>query len=277
MGSVTTYMCSARLQRYGEPDRGGELARPHAGRQHHPASLEVPLGRLHGDDAAALLDQPGDRASLDDPRPAHARAPRQGLGGVGGVGLTVRGHVDGADQVVGADDRVEAGDPGGLDQAHLDAEGVGHAGLALQLMEARLGLGHGDGADLAEAGRQPRLLLESRIELDGIGREPRQIARGPELAHQAGGMPGRAAGQPVALQQHHVLDPAPGQVIGDGDPDDAAADDDGVRAGRKPAGHGPFRPPGEARRAARPAPPSPAGSRRTRPRNPTGRRRRGSP
>ena len=45
-------------------------------------------------------------------------------------------------------------------------------------------------------------------------------------------MPGGAAGQLPAFEQHHIRDAQLGQVVGDGAADDAAADDDDVGAGR---------------------------------------------
>src|SRR3546814_12759069 len=47
-----------------------------------------------------------------------------------------------------------------------------------------------------------------------------------ELADEAGGVPGGAAGELAPLQQQHVGDAEPRQVIRDGAAGDAAADDD---------------------------------------------------
>ena len=57
----------------------------------------------------------------------------------------------------------------------------------------------------------------------------RRVAR--SWPDQPGGVPGRAAGELLALQQQHVGDAELGQVIGDRAADDAAADDDDVGAG----------------------------------------------
>jgi hypothetical protein len=47
-----------------------------------------------------------------------------------------------------------------------------------------------------------------------------------QLHDEPGGVPGRAAGEPTALQQHHVPSAQLGQMIGEAAPGDTAADDD---------------------------------------------------
>jgi hypothetical protein len=54
----------------------------------------------------------------------------------------------------------------------------------------------------------------------------RHVAVGPHLAHQAGRVPGGAAGELALLQQQHVGDAQLGQVVGGGAAGNAAADDD---------------------------------------------------
>ena len=75
--------------------------------------------------------------------------------------------------------------------------------------------------------------LEGREQVGRVLRQPGQVARRPQLADQAGGMPRRATCQLPALQQHHVRAAALGEVVGDAAPDDAAADDDDSGVCRK--------------------------------------------
>ena len=108
-------------------------------------------------------------------------------------------------------------------------------GLAVELVLALLGQRHRDRADLAHAGGDAGLGLELDVEIGRIFRQPRHVLRAAQLADQAGGMPGRAGGQLLALQQHDVGPAELGQVIGDRAAGDAAADDDGAglwRGGR---------------------------------------------
>ena len=80
-------------------------------------------------------------------------------------------------------------------------------------------------------GRLPGLGLEPGVE---VARVLAHLGRGlggrAEGDHQPGRVPGGARGEPVALEQHHVLPAHVGQVVGDRAADDAAADDDDARA-----------------------------------------------
>ena len=77
-------------------------------------------------------------------------------------------------------------------------------------------------------------------QLGGVFGELGHPPRRAQLADQPGRMPGRAAGELLALQQHHVGDAELGQVIGDRAADDAAADDDDIGAGGELGGHAGF-------------------------------------
>ena len=132
--------------------------------------------------------------------------------------------------------RVARGQPRAVEEIHLDTEGPRHAGLAQELLLARLGQRDGDRTGLAHAGGEARLRLQPRVELGGVFREPRHVGRGAELRDQAGGVPGRAAGELLAFQEDHVAPAELGQVIGDGATDHTPADDDGARGGGRWSG-----------------------------------------
>ena len=112
--------------------------------------------------------------------------------------------------------------------AHVDVEGAGQRGLAVDLVLALLGQRHRDRADLPHAGADAGLGLQLDVEVGRIFRQPRHVLRAAQLADQAGRMPGGAAGQLLALEQHDVGPAELGQVIGDRTAGDAAADDDGA-------------------------------------------------
>ena len=120
----------------------------------------------------------------------------------------------------------------GRNFAHVDIEGAGERGLPVDLVLALFGQRHGDRADLAHAGGDAGLGLELDVEVGRIFREPRHVLRAAQLADQAGGMPGRARGQLLALEQHDVGPAELGQMIGDRAAGDAAADDDRACLGR---------------------------------------------
>ena len=102
----------------------------------------------------------------------------------------------------------------------------------LSSSKPRLARRHGDRADLLEARGLAGLALEPLVQLRGVLRQARQVLRRAQLADQAGGMPGRAAREPLAFEQQHVGAAAFGQMVGNAAADDAAADDDDVRLRR---------------------------------------------
>ena len=132
--------------------------------------------------------------------------------------------------------RIHLLDLGGRDLAHVDVEGAGHRGLPVDLVLALLGQRDGDRADLPHAGGDAGLGLELDVEIGGIFGEPRHVLRGAQLADQPGGVPGRAGGELLALEQHDVGPAELGQMIGDRAAGNAAADDDRAGLGRK-SGH----------------------------------------
>jgi hypothetical protein len=60
-------------------------------------------------------------------------------------------------------------------QLHLQSEGMGRCRLALDLGHALLVAGEAQAAVALPAGRQPRLLLQRVVELDGILQELRDV------------------------------------------------------------------------------------------------------
>ena len=89
-----------------------------------------------------------------------------------------------------------------------------------------------DDAHRTEARGQPGLGLEPGEEVARVQADAGQgLARRPEAGHQPGRVPGRAAGQAVALDEHDVGDPLVGEVVGDRGADDPATDDDDAGAG----------------------------------------------
>ena len=63
-----------------------------------------------------------------------------------------------------------------------------------------------EAAALLPAGREARLLLERRVELDAVAAHARRIARRARLPDETGRMPRRAAGELALLEQHDVAD-----------------------------------------------------------------------
>jgi hypothetical protein len=70
--------------------------------------------------------------------------------------------------------------------------------------------------------RLTSLGLKTPVQLAGITRQLGHVDRGPQLAHEPGSVPGRAAGQFFAFKQHHILNARLGQVISHRNTNDAA-------------------------------------------------------
>ena len=228
----------AGVQRDGDAVLRAELARPHAGAVDDDVGFDHAAARspcCPGDagDAAVLRVDLGHLHVLDDRRAALARALGQRHGDVGRVALAVERQMHGADHVRDVEMRIHLLDFVGRNLAHVDVEGARQRGLPVDLVLALLGQRHGDRADLAHAGGDAGLGLELDVEVGRIFREPRHVLRAAQLADQPGGMPCRARGQLLALQEHDVGPAELGQMIGDRAAGDAAADDDGARLGRQ--------------------------------------------
>ena len=63
--------------------------------------------------------------------------------------------------------------------------------------------------------------LQPSVQLDGVLEHARRVARRTQLADETGGVPGRAVGELVLLEQHDVGLAHRRQVIGDAAADDA--------------------------------------------------------
>ena len=111
----------------------------------------------------------------------------------------------------------------------LEAEHLGHRGIAAQLLHAAGRGGKRQRAALTVARRLPRLRLKTAIELARVAREARHVHALAQLSDETCGVPGRAAGELLALKQHDVAPTELAQVVGDRAADDAAADNDDAR------------------------------------------------
>jgi hypothetical protein len=114
------------------------------------------------------------------------------------------------------------------DLPHVHVEGTGERGLPQEFLAPVRGQPERDRAHLPHAGGDAGFLLELHVEIGGILREPRHVLGAAQLAHQPGGVPGRAARQLLAFQKDDVGPAELRQMIGDRTAGDAATDDDGA-------------------------------------------------
>lgn len=216
-----------------------DLAAPHAGAIDDVLRLHGARVGIHAGDAAAVAPDRAHRRLLADGGAALACPPGERLGEVGRVDLAVAGQPEAAAHAAGVHQGPARRDLVRREQPALEAEAL-RAGVCLpDLVPARVRARQHDRAALQEAGGLAGLGLEAGVELGAVARQPGRVRARAQLPHQAGGVPGGAAGQPVALEQQDVV-PAPvREVIGDGTADGAAADDhDPGACGQGLRGHG---------------------------------------
>ena len=219
----------AGLQRHVHADGRRQLARPHARGEDDRLGLDVtPIG-LHTADPTAAGLQPRDGHALVDGCTAVARPLRQRHGHVHRRELAVALHQQGAHQIVGMYERPALLQLVEVQNAGLDAHHRPHRRAAEHLLPALRVVGHGDRALCAETRRLAGLLLQLLEQASGVGGELREAECGAELRDESCGVPGGAAGEGSLLEDHHVADAAPRQVVGGAATDHAAADDDHLR------------------------------------------------
>ncbi len=102
----------------------------------------------------------------------------------------------------------------------------GDAGIIFVLVEAIPRASEADVGDLAQADVEPGLSAERLVESDRIFVDlPDRVGK-VEQRQQAGGVPGRAGGQFLALDQNAIAPALLGQMIERGYADNASADHD---------------------------------------------------
>ena len=204
-----------------------DVGRRHAGRVDDHLGLDLALIGDHAADAAAgiALDRGHVRARVDL-GPVVPRTVGQREGQLAGVEVAVARQERRALHAVRGHQREALLRLGRADDLEREPERLGPAGLALDLLHARLRRGQADAAELVPAGILAGLTAQRGVQLDGVHHHPRQRHRRAQLAHQAGGVPGRAVGQIELLDEHDVLHAELGEVVGDAAAAHAAADDD---------------------------------------------------
>ena len=223
----------ARMERHGDVGQPAHLPGPLPGAVDDDVARDVAGVGAHPGRGTVLDSDAGNARLLEDPGARRPRAPGQGLGEVGGIGLAVAGKPDGANEVIGAHHRPFPAGDFGRDHLGLDAEGARQGGRAAQQDHAVLRTRHGQAAAPLPARRQPGFRLQHAVQLGAVLDQPGHVVVGPELPDQARRVPRGAAAQASLFEHHHVVPAQLGQVVGDAAADDAAADDHGARLGRQ--------------------------------------------
>ncbi len=212
-----------------EPDHGAGPAREIAGRRDHVLAGDVALVGLHQPLAGSRPLDRGDHRRAVDLRTQRPRALGESLGQVGGLDIPVVGVLDGAEDAVGLAERPDFLELRRSQHVHLHADRAGDAGVVHVLVPAVLGSRQADVRHPLEADRLAGLRFEPAVKPHRIFVNlPDGIAH-VEERQQPGGMPGRAGGQLLPLDQHDIRPALLGQVVERRHADDAAADDHRTR------------------------------------------------
>ena len=124
-----------------------------------------------------------------------------------------------------------------VDLVDLDCEGPGERCLPAHFFEAIRCQGDRDRAVALHAGRDAGFGLERMVELGRVAGEAGQVLRRAQLADQSGRMPGGATRELLSLQKDDVIPAEQREVIGNGTPGHAAADNDGAGLVWRSGGH----------------------------------------
>ena len=218
------------MQGHGCTDLVTKLSPPHASGVDDCVGTNLALLTvclvLHSNGATRFSDDARDLHVLDD---AHAAGPGtlgQRLGGVDRVGDSIVGQMHATHQVVDASKRHQLRNPVAVDDVHFQPEHPRHRRASLEFFETLRRGRDADRTACAEAGGLPSFCFQCGEQVGGVLREPGEVVGCAQLTDQPGGVPGGAAGELPAFEQHHVGDPAKGQVIGDAAAHDAATHDD---------------------------------------------------
>ena len=222
-----------RVERHHDVALAGQLACPHPGAVHDVLARDVAALGGHAADAAVPAEDAGHLRLLEHPGAGHARGLGQRLGHVGGVRHPVARDERGAQDAGGVEERPHLADPLAVDELEVDPDEVAHRRAAPDLLPATGRRRDQQGPVLLEARAVAGAPLELAEQVLRVAREQAHVVRRPELAHQPRGMPGRAGGERLALEQDHVGPAALREVVEHARADDAAADHDDARLGRE--------------------------------------------
>jgi hypothetical protein len=176
--------------------------------------------------AAGAARDAGDLGVAVDLRAAVARALGHGVGRLAGIDEAVVGLVNRADQAVELDQGVDLLELGGAEDIEAEAGVFAEAAHVAELVHPVLAACDAQGTAAMEADRAAGLLLErARIELHAVRAQRLDGEVVGEVGAEASGVPGRAGGQFVLLDQHHVAPAELDQVVEQRHAHGATADD----------------------------------------------------
>jgi len=208
-----------------DPDHLAQLPCPLAGRVDDNLGANVPSCCAHEPLAVLSLDASDWRPPID------LGATRQGSLGEG-VGHAGRIHVSVSGRVRGGQDIVEIGQRPKLlsrfatDDLERHADRVGNRLAVMELVYALWRHRQAEAPTAAQIDCLSRLGFEPFVQIEAVLQQFHDVPARIELGAEAGRVPGRATGEFVRLDQHHVAPPELGQVIQKAAARNSATNDD---------------------------------------------------
>jgi hypothetical protein len=218
------YWCSTGNHRDVEPDHRAGLAGEVAGGAHHVLAGDVAFVGPDQPLAGRLLLDPDHARLTVDFGAAGARAPGQRLGQIGRLDVAVLGMTDRADEPLDVAERPDLLHLLRRQELDLDPYGRGDAGILVILVHPVAVHGETDVGHFGEADALSGLLFQRLVERHRMLMDLADRIAHVEERQEARGVPGRAAGELLPLDQHDIRPALPGKLIEGRDPDRAAAD-----------------------------------------------------
>jgi len=215
------------VQRHADARHTADFTAPKAAAVDDEIRRNLTLVGDHAADPSIGLLDAGDAHTLEAQGAASSRTLDEGLGHIDRARGAILLDPGCAQQIAGFEvgiNRLRLLRGNDIDARH--PEGVVHRRDPLQLLEARLAVRDRQRADLLEPGRLPGLHLEFLQDRHRVLAQACMRLVGAHGADQPGRMPGGAATELDALQQHDVSPAEFCEMVGDAGTDDAATDDD---------------------------------------------------
>ena len=212
--------------RHVHPHQPRDLGRVHAAGAHHDVGADCALVSDDLVHAAVAQRDVEHLGALLDLGAAQARPVGERKRELAGVEVAIVGQESRREHPVGRHQREHRLRLLSRDDLDRQAEALGPARLALNLLVAGLGRRQPQAAELVPARILARLLGKLGVQPHRVLHHLGQADGRAQLADKAGGVPGRAVRQPVLLDEDDVVPPHLRQVVEDAAPAHTPADDD---------------------------------------------------
>ena len=218
----------AGMQRHRYAGLCPDFACPHATGIHHIISFNRTLIRHHTGHPTIRLVNIGYLDALNDRHAEIAGTLGQRLGDVDRVCLAVLWQKDTTNHIIRLQSGITTGNIGRGNFVNFHPESPCHCRCPPQFFHTFISQRHGHRPVALDAGGHAGLGFQPEIQLLRIFCQPRHILCRTQLCNQPGRMPGGAAGQLLAFQQHNIAPAKFAKMIGDRTANHPTPDNDGT-------------------------------------------------